>query len=1095
MTEFRINSVIIRICLSIGLSLVVAAPVSSYAAKSHKTSSCASALDGISTVSMYADLESEDSPEVLKQIGEIYRNRRPRLQEMIDQWLTQAHAGREMTFQVKNPKTGNYDKFNNVPVNGQILPLMKSDYDRLVQSTGPVLRALRALMQRAYSVNELTIQSMGLQALPVKEAEIVIKVIEESIYFERKMRGPQMAEYPFLPFSGVDGAIVDPKNPQPLFFELNLATPSGMSNNRQLVEDLKHADPEIYRAIAPYLAEDHSFEMLREVMEESGKAWTGMTGIAVVLSPGSYNGAHPDVASIARQAGLPVVNVNDLYQDKDGLIRLNTGEKHRHPVVNTIFNRREESFVLNSTKLGIPLISPRYTHLEDLGRKLGLNLQSGVIYKFKTDAEGNPIDIERGPNGEPLLEESWDTLGEDPHRPGVPPGSLASAILNRKLYLSNLGGGVASDKRLFRIVSEYLAQPENGAPVAHPIRGLTPYNLDVFYANPAGFVVKEPNNSGGSGVVFMNTLTAEAQQAIVERVKKAPFEFEIQYLSNLVTLPQASAQSMNTHDAIFDDRIYVMMGPDGKVMAGPNSQLVRIAPKGSFYSNTSQGGGYGIGVVLNSSRSRVRQAQGARPALEPVVAAASQREMLTYLLLELRDLYENLADSELNVAELGEQRELAKTIVYRLRELLPVLSTEDAETISKFREFSQLDDDKLNWDAAVAIKATALKVLRRVFRGRSFNQEIFEREVGQFIQAHPEIVALFSDADFAFGSANWTEPNPYGELTKHFKFKKLDQPVISGEITKPGQVVRREKVEIAEYIASDYPEIQEIIDYVRANGGAIHLMKSRMVHVNSGKFSSWHWEPPFFWADIYSDLPTRMVPRIAIDLSQDRALAALYHELQHFKIFIGFRDSYIAEGMSREDATVKAVSAVLTRDMVVFGERQAIEAEMKAECDFKDHPCNVSKGMIRASQFWDPAYVNRVTYPEFSAIRNILFDAKVRSEEPDAAEIKKYMAEMVRRALTEKKKSLEFLTSEEVASGGLKDHRGREVLDPGQYLSFWKTETIYTLLTYPYGLERIGADGTIDQFKWHLAQACKEAGVSEKDCGVKERRLRRAPRR
>jgi hypothetical protein len=230
---------------------------------------------------------------------------------------------------------------------------------------------------------------------------------------------PQMSEYPFLAVSGFDGAIVDPKKPQNVFFEMNLGTPSGMSNNIELLEDLRQSDPEVFRAVEPYLPADKSFSVLRDTIERNARAWTHNSGISVVISPGVFNGAHPDVANIAKRAGMPLVRSSDLYEDANGAIRLNTGRRGFDPVVTGIYNRMEESFFFQSSSEGIPLISPQYENGP-------LDLRPGAVYKWIRDERGDIVGVERGEDGKPLLEEIWDTIGEDPSRPGAPRGSFAA---------------------------------------------------------------------------------------------------------------------------------------------------------------------------------------------------------------------------------------------------------------------------------------------------------------------------------------------------------------------------------------------------------------------------------------------------------------------------------------------------------------------------------------------------------------------------------------------------------------------------------------------------------------------------------------------
>ena len=229
-----------------------------------------------------------NSPK-LQKIKELFESRSLEEQARIDERLTQAHAAREMTFQVKNPKTGIYDRFVDVKSNAHVAFIEEADLKRLADSTAPVMHAKRSLLQKIYSQRERTIESLGLSHIPRSEADLMLKVINTSIYLEPKLISPVMKDYPFLPVSAFDGAIIDPIHPKPDFFETNDGTPSGLSNNKMLRQELAEADPELDALLKPLEAADDTYLNLRQAIESAALAWTGNSqGISVAISTATW---------------------------------------------------------------------------------------------------------------------------------------------------------------------------------------------------------------------------------------------------------------------------------------------------------------------------------------------------------------------------------------------------------------------------------------------------------------------------------------------------------------------------------------------------------------------------------------------------------------------------------------------------------------------------------------------------------------------------------------------------------------------------------------------------------------------------------------
>src|SRR5262249_35616467 len=150
----------------------------------------------------------------------------------------------------------------------------------------------------------------------------VLRSLRECVYREPALFHEVMKDYPFIPVAGFDAAVssLDEDAP-PYFYEYNSETPSGISNNTQLQEIHRQIDPAVYAVMLDRMPKDDTWAKFRGAIESCALKWTGNNkGITVMIGPGSANGAHPDVASIASFTGWPLVNVSDLYEDRAGNI-------------------------------------------------------------------------------------------------------------------------------------------------------------------------------------------------------------------------------------------------------------------------------------------------------------------------------------------------------------------------------------------------------------------------------------------------------------------------------------------------------------------------------------------------------------------------------------------------------------------------------------------------------------------------------------------------------------------------------------------------------------------------------------------------------
>ncbi len=1052
----------------------------------HKTCVELLAEIGQSTDSFYSPKAIANS-KVVRMLNDQFRSRAPLLQRHIDSYLTHLHAHNEMSFQVKDPQTGQYNKFQSVPVNGIVAPIESHNFQRLVQSTEPVLQLIRRLLQKIYSCTELTIQCLGLENLPQRDAELVLKTVRESIYLEPQLKSSLMADYPFVAVAGFDGSIGDPASPKPEFFELNLGTPSGLSNNILLLSLLAKEDSRAFSILASALAKDDTFLNLKAAIEGNALKWTQMSdGITVVIGPGTYNGAHPDVAMISQLAGWPLVQASDLYEDANGWIRLNTGLSTQHPIVTGIYGRAEESYFLQSSDDGIPMINPRYVEINrELNNKMDLKLREGANYRYIYDASQKPIDVERDENGRPLLLEAWDQIGANPgsgHR-----GSFLKAIKNRRLYYSAIGGRVVDDKRLFRIFAEMVAREKNvdlyeDSQIARPVRSLNRSQYNLFFEQPNQFVVKEPNNSGGVGIHFVGFMSPEDKSKLVAKVRKNPDEFEIQYVSRVTTLPVADATSVggdNTHSHVATDlRIYVFLGPENRVLAGQNSMLVRTAPVGGLYSNTSRGGGYGIGVIVHDELDEKLSLKN-QLNVEPPISKSQYVPVSTQKRVD--DVFEILTQFLYEYAESGPASrevyehvlQISNYMTWYMREIMPVLDPSWVHFIQEVRNLSEAQDlivnDAINAEKTHIINKFALKARRRLAQAlKDKSQNIVTSIMRGKIQLVEKYLGVLGHEN---DQPQLQSANKNKIRAQSHKLKMFDYPYVSYFYSDS-----HVKLEMGVYEKSSDPGIQSLLDEAKRLGGEVrhlrHGIKADGVYVES------RWEPPYFWVNTYDFSPHYLKPVIAIDLSTSNSLPALAHEVEHLRVWRVLYDDLRKVGHDHKTATLMAYEESQTVHNYTESERLAVNAEIASQLKYKDNPFNENQS--RPCHHFQAGYVNRMTYPEFEGIRRLLFNYRSQHKSLVGPSSRRSPADLqiVERALNDPQ-AVEYFQKLIVAAFDGR-HRAIQTLlkvrdqmkknkkevpdifktEDIEYLLYqWMSRDLVSYVILPYGVERLNSDG------------------------------------
>lgn len=980
-----------------------------------------------------------------RKIVDFVLSRRADVQARMDEALTEGHARNGNTFQKKNPKTEKYDQEFAPHVNGAVIPLDRAFFDQQIESMGPVARSLRFLLQRIYSSGDMftryrsddaaaknqafreIVAHLEIGSLPAHEQRRLVDIVSESVYFEPAMVDGNLKEYGFLPVIGFDAAIDTLQRVTAIYYEFNSGTPSGLSNNVQLLELVRQKDPELFAKFKDQILDDDTFRNLRDAISRNALKYTKQSdGISVIIGPGSFNGANPDVAAISAFSGMPLVRSQDLYVGRDGFVHLDTGPGRAHPKVTGIYGRVEESAFLNSAKDGIGWITPNLKDNEDLGRKWGLPLRNGVNYAWKTNERGEKIGVEVDSKGQPVVAQYMlGQIGRDPSRPDVEQAeSFASLIKNRKLYFSGLGGRVIDDKRVFEIINRYLADrfktPGSKAPVAGPPRTLTDREIGEFYASPEKFVVKVPDESGGVGVYLGPLLSKAELQAVVAKVKKDREEAKRTGQQPVLTIQDFTTAAVMTTPAkdprgtkwattVPDWRFFMFMDDQGRVRGGANSFLVRAAKRLSPSTNTSQGAGYGIGVVLDpaakGSRPIERSVLPARPASVPL--SATSRKHLNDYFDGLREIIE-IADSGAGAE--AKLREAAPFNPYNLgdfnpdmrwnrieiqvqlhKEVLAELGLENSRFMTVLKKFNA-------GEITLAQFRREIHSFRAALLAKTDFQHEGVRELVQAAAVKPKSKLRPSlHAYFRTQGAKVREPLALESFLRDHVTLEKTEPTILREVVWGDQLV--DLVQVGRVVRTTDAKMNSLIEELRAEGGEIRYVRQRS---KDGKYLD---APPS--AEFGIDAKGR--PVIDIDLNQSQLVVGVAHEMVHFRDWLDLFRQELRDGKSREDASRSAITRMI--DDVEFqrgSEQRAVKAELQTEKEVGDSPFNT--GTRRPSREWESVngftYASRVLYPDVVAISRVL--GKIRWEKGEEKPSEKRRAAM---AVAGREKAERYLTN------------------------------------------------------------------------------------
>ncbi|MBS1960235.1 MAG: hypothetical protein JST80_12230 [Bdellovibrionales bacterium] len=574
------------------------------------------------------------------------------------QRLTRFLKKRDLTFQ-KTDKDGIYRIFT-VPVTTTVVPLPKSVFNRVEAAAQVLCASLRMVLQSIYGSKSIA-ESPFVQSLPPKIRKTFLAATELSPHYIPQLHHENMKTYPFFDNVGLDLVLIEEyfqlrgnltkwieegredKLPELPFriLELNAGSPSGASNNLNILEGILREDPAILDAVGKVFPNDH-FEVLRRTYQSLGESWTGRTdGVQIILPPGGANGASPEIHQLAAYSGLIYCDPSQLYRDGEGWIRMRTVNQALDPIVTAIYSRVNSDSALFDHKQGILLRDP------ESGEPIY------VIDVLKPWKDGKP-EFVKDTEGELIPLESDYTI----------PGAV-DAILNRRLYMGGLNRLLDNKiilatltefaPEFFRVELEKMGLFLNESRISPPeCLPSTRVSLAKIEKNPKDWVIKSPNLSGGTGVYILMTLDERRRREVIAEAKRNPEHYAYQKVVKIGRIPVATRASSTGGyrfaNLAADIRMWVFYGGEGTLPVVTHNALVRYAPreKGPMSSivNTSKGGGYAPFVVVddlgtNESVTAREMAAPREPApfQAPLPAfVAAQVVQVAKLVQELRDI-------------------------------------------------------------------------------------------------------------------------------------------------------------------------------------------------------------------------------------------------------------------------------------------------------------------------------------------------------------------------------------------------------------------------------------------------------------------------
>ena len=657
-----------------------------------------------------------------------------------------------------------------------------------------------------------------------------------------------------------------------------------------------------------------------------------------------------------------------------------------------------------------------------------------------------------------------DKLGRDPERPNLLPGDLIDAVHNRKLYISNVGGRAVDDKRIFEAIAQYIAPyfVRGNELIAEPPPTLTTKeDYDTFFESNAeqlkGYVVKIPDSSGGDGVDLLINQPGQKRLLVRDMVRNdyentsGPNRFIIQKLADLTAINSVEEGMFGGYKfgtVAGDVRIFTMMDADGNVFAGPHSILIRTAKVGSASTNTSQGGGYAVGIILSDEP--ITSPAPARVIL-PAPASHGLVGINRQIVIEKMTLQCLYLSNELTQGKDKEQLvRSAERLVEMHQDSMDLLGRKFSPFMTYTRRFIK---DKISEQQYLAYLQEFIKQLRAatfpVSGGVSdiVNQALDSGRKRPLKENYKE-----EDGPWYFHFVMTME-----EFSQLVTLDMYQNPLLVREFTRGDE--KFNKYEGGIYSDCQDPIINGMIRQVVNDGGEV-----RYIFAENATTGSRDDRPQKPYARINEETGNYI---IGIDLRQPNALAAMRHELSHYEEWKEIRDNYMSKGVSFKEAGLMANSDVLGSSSRVAGETRALELEMDAEN--LDNPFN-GHIVARDTQEHQRHYNSRMLYPVIEGLRDILHKEKWDHKKGLIQKLDKgllarhFMEDMILSTLAVRKRAMNYhLRRIESFTGreSLTFEQQKELQKAIEDFNYFQTTSVFNLIFHSSMLDRFNLDETM----------------------------------
>ena len=647
--------------------------------------------------------------------------------------LTKFLKNRDLTFS-KKTSSGDYKTFV-VPCTTTVVPLQKSLFNEVEQASQRLVISLRKVLQDIYGSKSLEASNF-VKSLPEGVREIFIDSIKQSSSYYPQLHHKNMKKYPFLDNIGLDLVLVEDylqkskdfpkliaKNKEEeipglpfRILEINAGSPSGASNNINILEGIYNQNPDILDNLGRLMPNDH-FKILGETYKSLGENWTGVKdGVQILLPPGGQNGAAPEIHQLAAYSGLVYCDPDQLYQDEKGYIRLRTVNKN-NPIVTAIYSRVNADSALFDPKKGLFLRDPDSG--ENIYLRDWLKIDKKGEAEIVTDSDGNPVP----------LQSAYSI-----------PGAI-DAILNRKLYMGGLNR-IIDNKIILATLTHYAPKffaddiaaaglDPKGTKIMPP-QTLPPTrkSVEIIKSNPDEWVVKAPDLAGGQGVYIMKTLPKAMKEEVLEMIDKEPHIYAYQQLVKIGRIPVAVQRKdvgYKFANLAADIRMWVFFGGGENALPRlSHNALVRYAPqeKGKMSSivNTSAGGGYAPFVIIDDTNDK--NAVSAKELAAPQKTVQLQTALPIFVGAQMVQISRMVKDAvrilEKDNVSAYELHGLAIGLKMQLKEVLSFLHPRVIENIYKMIDLLETKLDKAEIAAYFnIINTNQLKVVEMLKRNET----------------------------------------------------------------------------------------------------------------------------------------------------------------------------------------------------------------------------------------------------------------------------------------------------------------------------------------------------------------------------------------